>query len=119
LRAAREPVSDPARERSRLGGRLAPDRPRHRVGSARSLRLPHRRALRQEAREAEEVGMIAVRQAESDEELEAWRRVRIAVLPNERTDSVEELRRAATPERLLLLAEVDGEVVGSGHANRS
>jgi GNAT superfamily N-acetyltransferase len=41
------------------------------------------------------------------------------VLPNERAASVEELRRAATPDRLLLLAELDGELAGSGLASRS
>ena len=63
--------------------------------------------------------MISLRPAESDADLEAWRRVRIAVLPNERADSVEELRRGETSERLLLIAEVDGRVVGSGAAGRS
>ena len=63
--------------------------------------------------------MIALRAAESDADLEAWRRVRMAVLPNERAASVEELRRAATPDRLLLLAELDGELAGSGLASRS
>jgi mycothiol synthase len=63
--------------------------------------------------------MISLRVAETDAELEAWRRVRIAVVPNERTASVEEMRRTATPEQLLLLAELDGEVVGSGIAKHS
>jgi GNAT superfamily N-acetyltransferase len=63
--------------------------------------------------------MIRVRKASSDADFEAWRRVRIAVLPNERADSVEKLRRGDPPERLLLLAEFDGEVVGSGAAGRS
>jgi mycothiol synthase len=63
--------------------------------------------------------VIAVRPAETDADLEAWRRVRIALLPNERTDTVEQLRSSATPERRLLLAEIDGEVVGSGAVNRS
>lgn len=60
-----------------------------------------------------------IRAAVTDADLEAWRQVRIAILPNERTASVEEIRRTAPPEQLLLLAEVDGEVVGSGAANRS
>jgi mycothiol synthase len=58
--------------------------------------------------------VIELRPCESDEDLEAWRRVRIAVTPYERTDSVEELRRHATPERLMLLAYLDGELAGSG-----
>jgi GNAT superfamily N-acetyltransferase len=58
--------------------------------------------------------VIELRPCESDADLEAWRRVRIAVTPYERTDSVEELRRQATPERLMLLAYRDGELAGSG-----
>ena len=60
-----------------------------------------------------------IREAVTDADLEAWRQVRIALLPNERTDTAEQLRAAASPERLLLLAEIDGEVVGSGATNRS
>jgi GNAT superfamily N-acetyltransferase len=63
--------------------------------------------------------VIVLRPAESHDDLEAWRRVRAVVLPNERVASVEEMRRSATPDQLLLLAEVDGEVVGSGMAGRS
>ena len=63
--------------------------------------------------------MIVVRPAETDAELEAWRQVRIAVLPNERAAQVEELRKAMTPETLYLLAEDDSRVVGSGVASRS
>jgi mycothiol synthase len=62
---------------------------------------------------------MILRPAESDADLESWRRVRMAVVPNERAPSVEELRRVETPDRLLLLAEVDGELVGSGLASRS
>jgi GNAT superfamily N-acetyltransferase len=62
--------------------------------------------------------VIELRPCESDAELEAWRRVRIAVTPHERTDSVEELRRKATPERMLLLAYRDGELAGSGVGGR-
>lgn len=62
---------------------------------------------------------LTIRRAESDTDLDAWRRVRMAVLPNERAASVEEMRRIATPERLVLVAELDGELVGSGLAGRS
>lgn len=55
----------------------------------------------------------------TDEDYEAWRRVRIAVIPYERTQSVAELREGDTPERLLVLAREDGVVVGSGMANRA
>ena len=63
--------------------------------------------------------MLELRRVVTDDDLEAWRQVRIAVLPNERTDSIEQLRRTATPEQLLLLAELDGAVVGSGIAKQS
>jgi mycothiol synthase len=63
--------------------------------------------------------VIALRRAESDADLEAWRQVRIAVLPSERTATVAEIRAAARPEYLLLLAEIEGDVVGAGFANRS
>lgn len=62
--------------------------------------------------------MIELRRCESDADLEAWRSVRIAVVPYERTDSVEELRRSATPDRLMLLAYRGGELAGSGVAGR-
>ncbi len=57
--------------------------------------------------------MIRIYPATTDAELEEWRRIRIAVLPNERAASVEEMRRSDTRDRLLLLAELDGEVVGA------
>jgi N-acetylglutamate synthase-like GNAT family acetyltransferase len=63
--------------------------------------------------------MIELRRAESDADLESWRRVRAAVLPNERAASVEEMRRMETPDRVWLLAELEGEVVGSGAAAKS
>lgn len=62
---------------------------------------------------------IEVRVAETDDELEAWRRVRMAVLPDERARSVAEMRAMALPETLYLIAQVDGDVVGSGLAGRS
>jgi mycothiol synthase len=55
----------------------------------------------------------------SDEDYEAWRRVRIAVVPGERSDIVADMRAQDSPARLLLLATVDGTVVGSGVADRS
>lgn len=54
----------------------------------------------------------------TDADYEAWRSVRIAVLPYERCDTVEELRARESPERLMLLARQDGAVVGSGMADR-
>jgi hypothetical protein len=43
---------------------------------------------------------IRIRVAETDADLEAWRRVRLAVLPNERCAPVEWMRASMTPERL-------------------
>jgi mycothiol synthase len=63
--------------------------------------------------------MIRVRPAETDADLEAWRSVRLRVRPDERTMTVEEMRAAATPVRSLLLAELDGSIVGSGIVDRS
>ena len=62
---------------------------------------------------------IAIRIAETDDDLEAWRRVRRTVLPEERAPTVVELRAAATDETLYLLAELDGELAGSGYGGRS
>jgi RimJ/RimL family protein N-acetyltransferase len=62
---------------------------------------------------------IVVRTAHSDDDLEAWRRVRMAVLPNERTLSVMEMRAMATDETSYLIAELDGVLAGSGYGGRS
>jgi mycothiol synthase len=62
---------------------------------------------------------VEVRVAETDEELEAWRRVRLVVLPDERARTVAELRAMALPETLYLIARVEGELAGSGLAGRS
>jgi GNAT superfamily N-acetyltransferase len=62
---------------------------------------------------------IELRRAETDADLEAWRQVRIAVLPNERCETVDWMRRSMTPERIYLLAELDGVLAGSGLAGRS
>jgi GNAT superfamily N-acetyltransferase len=65
--------------------------------------------------------MITIREATTDADLEAWRQVRLAVLPHERALTVAEMRveGARDPDRLLLLAELDGELAGSGLAGRS
>ena len=62
---------------------------------------------------------LAITPCVTDEDYDAWRQVRIAVVPYERTQSVAELRESDTPERLLVLAREDGRVVGSGMANRA
>jgi GNAT superfamily N-acetyltransferase len=58
--------------------------------------------------------MIELKPAESDEDLEAWRSVRAAIMPNERTSSVAELRASSDRDTLFLIAFVDGELAGSG-----
>jgi GNAT superfamily N-acetyltransferase len=55
----------------------------------------------------------------TDDDYERWRQVRIEVVPGERCDTVAEMRAQDSPARLLLLATVDGAVVGSGVADRS
>jgi GNAT superfamily N-acetyltransferase len=55
----------------------------------------------------------------TDEDYEAWRNVRIAVLPGERTDTVEELRAQDMTTRVLMLARDGGAVVGSGIADKA
>ena len=55
----------------------------------------------------------------TDDDYDAWRRVRIAVIPGERCDTVAQMRRQDSPDRLLVLATFDGTVVGSGVADRS
>jgi mycothiol synthase len=60
--------------------------------------------------------VIELRAAETDDELELWRSVRIAILPNERTASVEELRSGGS---FMLLAYRDGELAGSGSSSQS
>ena len=62
---------------------------------------------------------LVIRAAESDADLEAWRHVRLAVLPDERALSVDEMRAMATAETLYLLAELDGALAGSGLVGRS
>ena len=62
---------------------------------------------------------VEIRVAESDADFEAWARVKRAVLPNERAWTPQEFRERARPERLVLVAELDGEVVGAGLADLS
>jgi mycothiol synthase len=62
--------------------------------------------------------MIGVRRAESDADLEAWASIKTAVMPDEPVTG-DELRRAEKPERLLVLAALDGVTVGCGIATPS
>jgi mycothiol synthase len=63
--------------------------------------------------------MIALRPCETDADYEGWLAVRRAVLPNERTASLEELKHSIRAGDLHILAELDGELAGSGLSNRS
>ncbi len=63
--------------------------------------------------------MIELRTVETDGDLEAWIAVRRRVLPDEPAATMEQMRSLEAPERLLLLAERDGELAGSGLAARS
>jgi len=62
---------------------------------------------------------VVIRRAETDADLQAWNRVRRIVLPDEPIGTIDQIRAADRPERLVLLAEVGGEVVGHGFAGPS
>jgi len=62
--------------------------------------------------------MIEVRAVETDADLETWAVVKSAVVTNEPV-TVEQLRATDEDGRLLVLAELDGEVAGCGIAARS
>jgi GNAT superfamily N-acetyltransferase len=55
----------------------------------------------------------------TDDAYKAWRAVKLAVVPDELCSTVEELRAQDSSDRLLLLAVMDGSVVGSGIADRA
>ena len=63
--------------------------------------------------------MIELRTCAADADLEVWLDVRRAVLPDERTSSLEEMHRFIKPEDLRVVAYLDGELAGSGLVNRS
>lgn len=63
--------------------------------------------------------MIRVRPATTNADLEAWIQVRRAVHPDESAWTVAQFRERATPERLVLVAELDRAIAGSGLADRS
>jgi len=62
--------------------------------------------------------VIELRPVESDGDFEDFAAVKNAVVPNEPT-TAEQVRRGDTPDRLLLLAELDGTLAGAGIADRS
>ena len=62
---------------------------------------------------------LEITRCDTDADYEDWRRVRIAVIPYERTQSLAELREGDTPDRLLLLARDGDTVLGHGLAQRA
>jgi mycothiol synthase len=62
---------------------------------------------------------MEITQCVTDEDYEQWRRVRMAVVPFERTQSLAELRAGDSPDRLLLLARDGSTVLGHGLAQRA
>lgn len=62
--------------------------------------------------------MIELRSAESDADLRTWARIKSAVVPNEPV-TPEQLVATAEPDRLLLLASLDGIDAGCGIADAS
>ena len=62
---------------------------------------------------------VEVRTAETDADLEGWIRVKRAVVPNESAWTVQDFRERKEPGRLVLVAELGGEIVGAGLAGPS
>ena len=63
--------------------------------------------------------MITLRQCQTDDDYEVWLGVRRAVLPDDRSPSLDELKTFIKPGDAHLLADLDGELAGSGLMNRS
>jgi mycothiol synthase len=63
--------------------------------------------------------MITIRRAESDADVQAWIDVRRAVVPTESAGTVEQQRARTAATTLLLVAELDGRLAGSGIAGIS
>ena len=62
--------------------------------------------------------MIEIRRVESDADYDAWAKTKTRVVPDEPI-TAEQLRRTRAPDRLLVLAELGGQVVACGIAGRS
>ena len=58
--------------------------------------------------------VMSVRAAATEAELDAWRRLHQAVLPDKPVSSVAELASNVRPDRRLYLAELDSEIAGGG-----
>ena len=63
--------------------------------------------------------MIELRQCVTDDDYEVWLGVRRAVLPDDRAPSLDELKTFIKPGDAHLLADLAGELAGSGLMNRS
>ena len=61
----------------------------------------------------------AIRPAETEADLVEWTRVRRVVQPDDPPPSIELLKAEAGPDRLLVLVESAGQIVGSGLVDRS
>jgi GNAT superfamily N-acetyltransferase len=57
---------------------------------------------------------LVIRPVRTDDDLHAWNRVRRVVLPDEPIATLEQMRARESPQRLLVLAEVDDELAGHG-----
>ena len=62
---------------------------------------------------------IAIRPVSSSTDYAAWRQVHMAVLPDERAPTMEELSSHAGPQHRYVLAELDGALAGSGFVGKS
>jgi GNAT superfamily N-acetyltransferase len=63
--------------------------------------------------------MITIRRAETDADVQAWIDVRRAVVPTESAGTVEQQRARTPATTLMLLADLDGQLAGSGIAGVS
>jgi GNAT superfamily N-acetyltransferase len=62
---------------------------------------------------------ITIWPVSSSADYAAWRRVRMAVLPDERAPTIEELSAQTGPQQRYVLAELSGRLAGSGVAGKS
>jgi len=62
---------------------------------------------------------ITIRRVSSNTDYAAWRQVRMAVLPDDRAPTIEELSAQAGPQHQYFLAELNGALAGSGFVGKS
>ena len=62
---------------------------------------------------------LVIRPVLTDDDLHTWNRVRRIILPDEPIATIDQMRARESPQRLLVLAEVDGELAGHGLADVS